>query len=95
MFVTYLECAKCGTNYEANKLYNLCTQCGKPLPGFTLLEFHLCVGFALLEPTLKLCFLFEYLTILSRLSSVGYLSLVVVGDLTLTLHDWCGNACIP
>ncbi len=31
MFVTNLECAKCGTNYEANKLYNLCTSCGKPL----------------------------------------------------------------
>ena len=31
MFVTNLECAKCGTNYEANKLYNLCTNCGKPL----------------------------------------------------------------
>jgi len=31
MFVTYLECAKCGTNYEANKIYNLCTNCGKPL----------------------------------------------------------------
>ena len=31
MFVTNLECAKCGTTYEANKLYNLCTNCGKPL----------------------------------------------------------------
>ncbi len=31
MFVTHLECAKCGTTYEANKLHNLCTQCGKPL----------------------------------------------------------------
>ncbi|MBS1812487.1 MAG: threonine synthase [Acidobacteria bacterium] len=31
MHVTHLECAKCGTNYEANKIYNLCTSCGKPL----------------------------------------------------------------
>lgn len=31
MYVTHLECAKCGTNYEANKIYNLCTNCGKPL----------------------------------------------------------------
>jgi threonine synthase len=31
MFVTHLECAKCGTSYEPNRLYNLCTKCGKPL----------------------------------------------------------------
>jgi threonine synthase len=31
MYVTHLECAKCGTHYEANKIYNLCTNCGKPL----------------------------------------------------------------
>jgi threonine synthase len=31
MNVTHLECAKCGTNYEPNRLYNLCTKCGKPL----------------------------------------------------------------
>jgi threonine synthase len=31
MYVTHLECAKCGTSYEPNRLYNLCTKCGKPL----------------------------------------------------------------
>src|SRR5258708_5018267 len=31
MKVTYLECAACGTKYEARRLHNLCTQCGKPL----------------------------------------------------------------
>ncbi len=31
MNVTHLECAKCGANYEANRIYNLCTACGKPL----------------------------------------------------------------
>ena len=31
MNVTHLECANCGKNYEANKLHNLCTECGKPL----------------------------------------------------------------
>lgn len=31
MYVTHLECAKCGTNYEPNRIYNLCTKCGKPL----------------------------------------------------------------
>ncbi len=31
MNVTHLECAKCATIYEANRLYNLCTKCGKPL----------------------------------------------------------------
>src|SRR2546428_176119 len=31
MNVTHLECAACGTKYEARRLHNLCTQCGKPL----------------------------------------------------------------
>lgn len=31
MNVTHLECANCGRNYEANKLHNLCVECGKPL----------------------------------------------------------------
>ncbi len=31
MNVTHLECANCGKNYEANKLHNLCVECGKPL----------------------------------------------------------------
>jgi threonine synthase len=31
MNVTHLECANCGKNYEANRLHNLCTECGKPL----------------------------------------------------------------
>jgi threonine synthase len=31
MNVTHLECAKCGATYEANRLHNLCTACGKPL----------------------------------------------------------------
>jgi threonine synthase len=31
MNVTHLECAACGTRYEAQRLHNLCTQCGKPL----------------------------------------------------------------
>ena len=31
MNVTHLECANCGKIYEANRLHNLCTECGKPL----------------------------------------------------------------
>jgi threonine synthase len=31
MNVTHLECAACGLRYEAQRLHNLCTQCGKPL----------------------------------------------------------------
>jgi threonine synthase len=31
MYVTHLECAKCATVYEPNRIYNLCAQCGKPL----------------------------------------------------------------
>src|SRR5215204_6535562 len=31
MNVTHLECAACGRRYEAWRLHNLCTECGKPL----------------------------------------------------------------
>ena len=31
MNVTYLECGACGQRHEAQRLHNLCTQCGKPL----------------------------------------------------------------
>jgi len=31
MNVTHLECAACGLEYEARRLLNLCTKCGKPL----------------------------------------------------------------
>ena len=31
MNVTHLECAHCGLEYEARRLHNLCTKCGKPL----------------------------------------------------------------
>jgi len=31
MFATHLECANCGLEHEAGKLWNLCTSCGKPL----------------------------------------------------------------
>src|SRR5262245_15522359 len=31
MNVTHLECAACGRRYEAQRLHNLCTECGKPL----------------------------------------------------------------
>jgi threonine synthase len=31
MNVTHLECASCHKEYEANKLHNLCVECGKPL----------------------------------------------------------------
>jgi threonine synthase len=31
MNVTHLECANCHKKYEAGKLHNLCTECGKPL----------------------------------------------------------------
>ncbi|MBA2503648.1 MAG: threonine synthase [Pyrinomonadaceae bacterium] len=31
MNVTHLECAACAAGYEARRLHNLCTQCGKPL----------------------------------------------------------------
>lgn len=31
MNVTHLECAACGKDYAANRLHNLCVECGKPL----------------------------------------------------------------
>jgi len=31
MNVTHLECAACGLRHEAQRLHNLCSQCGKPL----------------------------------------------------------------
>jgi len=31
MNITHLECANCGTHYEADRLQNLCKECGKPL----------------------------------------------------------------
>jgi threonine synthase len=31
MNVSHLECGACGREYEARRLHNLCTQCGKPL----------------------------------------------------------------
>src|SRR6201991_3033662 len=31
MYVTHLECALCGKKHEAQRLHNLCTECGKPL----------------------------------------------------------------
>src|SRR5436853_4111648 len=31
MNVTHLECAACGARHEAQRLHNLCSQCGKPL----------------------------------------------------------------
>jgi len=31
MNVTHLECGACGLRHEAQRLHNLCTQCGKPL----------------------------------------------------------------
>src|SRR5881296_3037538 len=31
MNVTHLECGACGVRHEAQRLHNLCTQCGKPL----------------------------------------------------------------
>ena len=31
MNVTHLECGLCGLHYEARRLHNLCTACGKPL----------------------------------------------------------------
>src|SRR2546425_903488 len=31
MNVTYLECGACGLRHEAQRLHNLCSQCGKPL----------------------------------------------------------------
>lgn len=31
MNVTHLECAACGLTYEAQRLHNLCRECGKPL----------------------------------------------------------------
>jgi threonine synthase len=30
-FLTHLECGLCGTTQEANRLWNLCPECGKPL----------------------------------------------------------------
>src|SRR5215213_3978993 len=31
MYVSHLECGACGREYEARRLHNLCTECGKPL----------------------------------------------------------------
>ena len=31
MNVTHLECGACGLRHEAQRLHNLCSQCGKPL----------------------------------------------------------------
>ncbi len=31
MYVSHLECGACGRGYEARRLHNLCTECGKPL----------------------------------------------------------------
>jgi threonine synthase len=31
MNITYLECAACGIRHEAQRLHNLCRECGKPL----------------------------------------------------------------
>jgi threonine synthase len=31
MYVTHLECAACGLRHEAQRLHNLCVECGKPL----------------------------------------------------------------
>src|SRR5438045_9791232 len=31
MNVTHLECGACGLRHEAQRLHNLCRQCGKPL----------------------------------------------------------------
>ena len=30
-FLTHLECALCGREFEADRLWNLCPACGKPL----------------------------------------------------------------
>jgi threonine synthase len=30
-FLTHLECAMCGRSYDADRLWNLCTDCGRPL----------------------------------------------------------------
>jgi threonine synthase len=31
MYVTHLECSSCGKTYEPRRLYNVCSQCSKPL----------------------------------------------------------------
>src|SRR5918993_5553543 len=31
MNITHLECAACGLRHEAQRLLNLCSECGKPL----------------------------------------------------------------
>ena len=31
MNITHLECAACGLRHEAQRLLNLCRECGKPL----------------------------------------------------------------
>jgi len=30
-FLSHLECGMCGEKFEANKTWNLCPKCGKPL----------------------------------------------------------------
>ena len=47
MNVTHLECAKCAAQYEPNRLYNLCTKCGKPL----LVRYDLASAAASLKPS--------------------------------------------
>ena len=31
MYVTFLECSRCGARYEKGRLHNLCRECGRPL----------------------------------------------------------------
>jgi threonine synthase len=51
MNVTHLECAACGVRYEARRLHNLCTECGKPL----LVRYDLeAAGRTLTKESLKL-----------------------------------------
>ena len=30
-YLSHLECSLCGATYDANKIWNLCTVCKKPL----------------------------------------------------------------
>jgi threonine synthase len=50
MNVTHLECAACGLRHEAQRLHNLCTDCGKPL----LVRYDLArAGVSLTKDSLK------------------------------------------
>ena len=50
-FLTHLECGRCGRTYDADRLLNLCTECGKPL----LARYDLLAAAGALSPSDLAC----------------------------------------